>query len=107
MQTGYETLILYLLQTDQHIFMKRIVLLIAVLLFLGIPTSCQQVKSGTLTYLAKEPAIINNHSSLLLLLHGYGSNEADLFGLAGQLPKEALVIAARGPYEIGNNAFSW
>jgi len=60
-----------------------------------------------LKYLVREPAVINNHTPLLLLLHGYGSNEADLFGLAGQLPENALIISARAPKVIAENSFAW
>jgi len=34
---------------------------------------------------------------LLVLLHGYGSNEADLFGLVPHLPDEFVVAAVRAP----------
>lgn len=34
---------------------------------------------------------------LLLLLHGYGSNEADLFGLAPYLPLDPVIASLRAP----------
>lgn len=37
------------------------------------------------------------HRPLLVLLHGYGSDERDLFGLAPHLPDEFLVAAVRAP----------
>ncbi|OYX83223.1 MAG: phospholipase [Flavobacteriales bacterium 32-34-25] len=57
----------------------------------------------SLEYLIREPKIKLDKNPLLLLLHGYGSNEADLFSFASELPEEYYVISARAPYE---NKFS-
>ncbi|WP_144629204.1 alpha/beta hydrolase [Arthrobacter woluwensis] len=43
---------------------------------------------------------------LLVLLHGYGANEADLFGLADQLPEEFVVASVRAPLTMGPG-FTW
>lgn len=43
---------------------------------------------------------------LLVLLHGYGANEADLFGLADQLPDEFVVASVRAPLVMGPG-FTW
>ncbi|MDQ0708150.1 phospholipase/carboxylesterase [Arthrobacter woluwensis] len=43
---------------------------------------------------------------LLVLLHGYGANEADLFGLADQLPDEFVVASVRAPLTMGPG-FTW
>ena len=43
---------------------------------------------------------------LLVLLHGYGSNEADLFSLAGLLPEEFVVASLRAPIPMGPG-FTW
>ena len=43
---------------------------------------------------------------LLVLLHGYGANEADLFGLADQLPEEFVVASVRAPLAMGPG-FTW
>jgi phospholipase/carboxylesterase len=44
---------------------------------------------------------------LLLLLHGRGSNERDLFGLRQHLPSEAVVVSLRGTIELGPDAYQW
>ena len=44
---------------------------------------------------------------LLVLMHGVGSNEADLFGLAPQVPPHCHVLSLRAPYVLGPNAFAW
>ncbi len=43
---------------------------------------------------------------LLLMLHGYGADEADLFGLAQTLPEEFTVASLRGPERTGPG-YSW
>lgn len=44
---------------------------------------------------------------LLLLLHGYGSNEEDLFGLAPYLDKRFLIISARAPLTLEYGMYAW
>lgn len=46
-------------------------------------------------------------SPLIILIHGYGSNEKDLFSLIDYLPKEANIISLRGPIELFNNSYAW
>lgn len=60
-----------------------------------------------LKYLVKTPAAINNKTILIILLHGYGSNEADLFSLAAQLPANAVVMAPRGTITLRPNSYCW
>ncbi|WP_372824030.1 alpha/beta hydrolase [Polaromonas sp.] len=44
---------------------------------------------------------------LLVLMHGVGSNEQDLFGLASYVPKNFHVISLRAPYAMGPSAYGW
>ncbi|MGH9945272.1 MAG: alpha/beta hydrolase [Pyrinomonadaceae bacterium] len=44
---------------------------------------------------------------LLLLLHGIGSNEDDLYGLAPYLDPRFQVASARAPYTLGPMAYGW
>ncbi|MBK9314327.1 MAG: alpha/beta fold hydrolase [Acidobacteria bacterium] len=44
---------------------------------------------------------------LLLLLHGFGSNEDDLFSLAPYLDERFLVISARAPVALGPMSYAW
>jgi phospholipase/carboxylesterase len=44
---------------------------------------------------------------LLLLLHGVGSNEEDLMGLAPYLDPHWHLISARAPIEMGINQYGW
>jgi phospholipase/carboxylesterase len=44
---------------------------------------------------------------LLVLMHGVGSNEQDLFGLAPYVPKNFHVLSLRAPYAMGPSAYGW
>ena len=65
----------------------------------------------SLHHLVREPKIKNPDTSgknpLLLLLHGYGSNEEDLFSFAAELPEEYYVISARAPYDMIYGSYAW
>ena len=43
---------------------------------------------------------------LLVLLHGYGSHEGDLFGMSPQLPLGPVIASVRGPIAAGPG-FAW
>lgn len=60
-----------------------------------------------LHYLIREPKIKLEKNPLLLLLHGYGSNEADLFSFAGELPEQYFIVSARAPYDLQYGSFAW
>ncbi|QQS48671.1 MAG: alpha/beta fold hydrolase [Acidobacteriota bacterium] len=44
---------------------------------------------------------------LLLLLHGFGSNEDDLFSLSPYLDERFLIISARAPVTLGPMSYAW
>ena len=60
-----------------------------------------------LHYVIKQPKKEVANPPLLILLHGYGSNELDLFSFADELPDELLIVSARAPYEMGFGGYSW
>ena len=60
-----------------------------------------------LKYKIKEPKIILDKNPLLLLLHGYGSNEEDLFSFASELPDTYFVVSARAPYDMQYGSYAW
>jgi phospholipase/carboxylesterase len=43
----------------------------------------------------------------LLLLHGVGSNEANLASMAASLPADLEVLLLRGPLQVGPQGFAW
>jgi phospholipase/carboxylesterase len=63
----------------------------------------------SLTHLVREPAAGRGETRppLLLLLHGVGSNEEDLFGLTPYLDGRFLVVSARAPVPMGPGAYGW
>ncbi|WP_411699826.1 alpha/beta hydrolase [Conyzicola sp.] len=44
---------------------------------------------------------------LLVLLHGFGSHEGDLFGLSPQLPLGPVIASVRAPLTIGQGSYAW
>jgi len=60
-----------------------------------------------LHYVVREPKVKTEYPPLLVLLHGYGSNELDLFSFADELPENLLIISARAPYKMAFGGYSW
>ena len=60
-----------------------------------------------LQYLIQEPAVKLEKNPLIILLHGYGSNEEDLFSFAPELPKEYYVISVRAPFDLQPYGHAW
>ncbi|WP_322550078.1 alpha/beta hydrolase [Flavobacterium psychraquaticum] len=60
-----------------------------------------------LQYLIQEPADKLEKNPLIVLLHGYGSNEEDLFSFAPELPKEYYVISVRAPFDLQPYGHAW
>ena len=61
----------------------------------------------TLNYIKRAPKTPSENPPLLILLHGYGSNEQDLFSFASELPDEFLIISAQAPYTLGFESYAW
>ncbi len=55
----------------------------------------------------KAPDAPPKGAPLLLLLHGYGANEADLLGLAPHLDARLICVSARAPYALDFGGFAW
>jgi len=61
----------------------------------------------SLVHLVRQPLVKDGPPPLLLLLHGVGSNEYDLFELAPYLDGRLLIISARAPYTLGRDSYAW
>lgn len=61
----------------------------------------------SLHYLIREPKVKLDKNPLLLLLHGYGSNEEDLFSFANELPSEYYIVSVRAPYDMMYGSYAW
>ena len=62
----------------------------------------------SLTHLVRKPSDGGRTTPpLLLLLHGVGSNEEDLFGLAPYLDPRFLIVSARAPFALDYGGYGW
>jgi len=48
-----------------------------------------------------------NTRPLVIFLHGYGSNEADLIGMKFQLPAQYNYLSVQAPLALGEGRFQW
>ncbi|MEZ4720366.1 MAG: PHB depolymerase family esterase [Flavobacteriales bacterium] len=85
--------------------MKNILIIISSLLLSVTP----ELNSDdvVLNYLVKQPLVASAHPPVLIMLHGVGSNEKDLFSLANQIDERFLVISAQAPYYMGDDRYGW
>lgn len=60
-----------------------------------------------LQYLVREPQNITSETPILFLIHGYGSNEQDLFSFIPTLPEDWLVVSFRAPRDSNNGDYAW
>ena len=61
----------------------------------------------SLHYIVREPKQATENPPLLILLHGYGSNEQDLFSFAEELSDNLLIVSAQAPHSMGFGAYAW
>jgi len=71
-----------------------------------------EAKQLSLHHLVQFPAATQSQGSdvlypTILALHGLGSNEQDLIGLAPHLPAGLLWISPRAPLMLGRNSYEW
>jgi len=65
------------------------------------------MKILSLEYLVRQPKTKVDKAPLIILLHGYGSNEEDLFSFAEELPDSMLVVSVRAPLSLGFGSYAW
>ena len=65
------------------------------------------MKALSLVHLVRQPLVETSTPPLLLLLHGVGSNEYDLFGLAPFLDGRFLIISVRAPNTLAPGSYAW
>jgi phospholipase/carboxylesterase len=62
----------------------------------------------SLTHLIRQPVkAAISPAPLLVLLHGIGSNEEDLLGLAPYLDARFLIVSVRAPLVMGPGSYGW
>ena len=60
-----------------------------------------------LTFLQRPAASATPRPWLLVLMHGVGSKEQDLFSLAPQIPERFHVLSLRAPFRMGPGSHAW
>jgi phospholipase/carboxylesterase len=63
-------------------------------------------KDLSLTHLVR-PSSLPNNAPLILMLHGYGSDENDLFSFANELPEEYIIISLKAPHALQPSGNAW
>ncbi|WP_248723399.1 alpha/beta hydrolase [Seonamhaeicola sp. ML3] len=58
-------------------------------------------------YHLTRPSILTENAPLLIMMHGYGSDENDLFSFASELPDELFIISVRAPYPMAPYGNAW
>lgn len=88
--------------------MKKLIFVL-ILCFLSSRIFAQEglQKDLSLSYLISQPRVKTAKPEVIILLHGYGSNEADLFELKDMFPGDFLIVSARAPYAISPGAYQW
>ena len=61
----------------------------------------------SLHHIIRESSIKDAKAPLLIMLHGYGSDENDLFSFASEFPKELFIISVRAPYPMQPFGNAW
>ena len=74
----------------------------------GVNSSSEQaIPTIDYHYEIRQPKVSIDQPPLLILMHGYGSNEKDLFAWADYLDERLLIVCPRGPKDMGNGRYSW
>jgi len=58
-------------------------------------------------HLVRKSNLKNGKSPLILMIHGYGSNEQDLFSFSRAIPENFTIISLRGDIEFQYNEYAW
>ncbi|MDD3457913.1 MAG: phospholipase [Weeksellaceae bacterium] len=58
-------------------------------------------------YLERRPKVNTQNPKLMLLIHGYGSNEEDLFGFADAFPDDFHVVSLRATHTLSPGMYAW
>lgn len=61
----------------------------------------------SLYHLIRPSGVHTEQSPVLFLMHGYGSDERDLFAFASELPVDLCVISVRAPYSLESYGNAW
>jgi phospholipase/carboxylesterase len=82
------------------------ILFFLILAYSQLFSKAQQINSS-LVYSVSLPTIPVKKPAVLVLLHGYGSNESDLFSLSNQADSRFLVFSLRALVPVTKAGFAW
>lgn len=85
--------------------MKKIIFCCSLLL--GLHYGFSQKIATTLQYVVNQPTQKSTKVPVLIMLHGYGSNEADLFDISKTLDARLMTFSLRAPVELGQDQYCW
>ena len=60
-----------------------------------------------LEHLYRASNLNNPNAPLIIMLHGYGSDENDLFSFASELPPKYAIISLKAPYGLNPHGNAW
>lgn len=61
----------------------------------------------SLEHIIRPSSLTDKKPPVLFMLHGYGSNEEDLFSFASELPEKLCIISVRAPYVLHPYGYAW
>ncbi len=61
----------------------------------------------SLEHIVRPSSLTDKKVPVLFMLHGYGSNEDDLFSFAAELPEELCIVSVRAPYTLQPYGYAW
>ena len=61
----------------------------------------------SLEHIIRPSSLTSQKAPVLFMLHGYGSNEDDLFSFAAELPAALCIISVRAPYTLQPFGYAW
>jgi phospholipase/carboxylesterase len=76
-------------------------------LFFSIFCLHSQNISTDLVYVVNKPLKKTAHPPVLIMLHGFGSNEQDIVAMAKSFDERLLTFSLRAPFQVPNSGFCW
>ncbi len=85
--------------------MRSLLVAFALILTFGVHAQVRQLAG--LNYIQHDGNGRAAKPPIVILVHGYGSNENDLFDLVNRLPAHYRVISLRAPIDLGSSSYAW
>ncbi|MFM1879762.1 MAG: hypothetical protein RLZZ241_2628 [Bacteroidota bacterium] len=66
-----------------------------------------KVKALSLNHVIRPAISASEFPPVLFLMHGYGSDEADLFSFSEELPEDLFIISVQAPFQLQPYGYAW